>query len=187
MSDELAVQFCDKSGNIAVQFCDKSGNIGVQFCHPPAPCECPCDDQENWDKLASGEIEECGGLVREYRIQGEVHAREMQESLDCSGPIYKTYTLDVVVSAVDGDKCRWKYEIARQDDTIWRVILSLATSEPCRWYISMSLDVDDEWHFGRAESSTGSVPPDGVYNENICKIDFTYAIEAIIDSVTEAT
>lgn len=32
MANELAVQFCDKSGNIAVQFCEKNGNIGVQFC-----------------------------------------------------------------------------------------------------------------------------------------------------------
>jgi hypothetical protein len=41
-------------------------------CPDCAPGVCPCESEENWDKLVNGEIEECGGLVAEYVIQNNL-------------------------------------------------------------------------------------------------------------------
>ena len=151
MSDELAVQFCDKSGNIAVQFCDKSGNIGVQFCHPPAPDECPCVTQEDWDKLVSGEIEECNGLLAEYTVHS---TREVRNADPGSPPCISTENDTATVKATS-TKCYWKIDDPNNESVWYDIRLSL---QPTGWQLYF-MGVLDSY----STSGTGALPPDGNY------------------------
>ena len=148
----------------------KADNCGD--CEPSAPCECPCDDQENWDKLVAGEIEECGGLAGEYAgsndlvspIDGttQIFYWEMEAADECWEAKYDNNPLQ----AQDGDPCRWHtgsvwWRMWVKEDGNWVVShgwvedpfpsnshLWLATpqDQPCYWvYVFWERDGIRKW------------------------------------------
>lgn len=150
------IQLC--GDGTSVQLC--GDGTSVQLCPEPAPCACPCgdDEDESWDDLYNGVVDECGGLVYEYEIDG-----------------YSDGTLASCNDCYDDNNTAWDGTFIALDPCVWSPETTIDVSingkalgietrlfldvYECKWKIQITCNSDlGEAPIWYGEKSVGQAP-----------------------------